>query len=650
MSTGRYVKRASKCSIPGIVFSIAVETLDRERAETRPFVESEWKRATVHYTCRRRGKWSPVESVTIDTPELMHEYLHQRAHPKRINWVVCERAADVLTLSKWWDYVSSKGAITGSLSKGRDCEPGANQSDGRVRIYSLVCGYSCDIIDYSDRAKRYRWISARNYWPDGRSGEVVEGVLQRVHGADGAGHGIGEQSVVYGGTRCTLGRFIALAEWWGRNAKAPFGRTAGQLAWGYLRSHMRARAMSTHSNEDAHRLERAASHGGRASVFFSGRVGGEVSDREADHGARDSVPGRRTPGPLYQLDVSSMYPTLLRDRAFPTRLRGVGMLKTNDDVANALRYWGVIARVRIRTPIGEYPLRRGERTIYPTGEFVTTLAGPDLEVLSNEDCIVNVYESFVYEMGEPFRDCMSALLEMRKEAMLLGDNDGQKFAKLLANSVAGKLAQRSGKWVRSEKDDEDGAWGEWTRISLKTGLSHRMRHLAGLAWVWDDTEEYRGPHTSAFAYLTSYGRQMMRVIRSACPEKTVVSQDTDGVWVLSSAISRLVSLGILGDAAPGRLRIAGNADSGIWYGPRHYEVDGRWTLSGLSEPVVDPVSLQVRYAHRPPLFAALPFAAPSRVLTHYHTTNLPRPQECGRLRPDGWIDPPHILPRKDQEE
>lgn len=338
-----------------------------------------------------------------------------------------------------------------------------------------------------------------------------------------------------------------------------------------------------------------------------------------------------------------MYPSLLLSERFPTRLRGLRGACSPQQLSELLTSFGVIARVRIKTTEAEYPLRRQNYTIWPLGEFTTTLAGPDLLPLLARGEVLKVYEHSLYDMGRPFEGAMRALLAERQSAQARGDVDGQTFAKLLANSLAGKLAQRSGKWVRAKEDDQEGAWGEWTRLSSRTKSPARMRHLAGLAWRYDASEEHRGPHTSAFSYLTAYGRQLMARIRACCPERTVVSQDTDGVWVCDSALARLRESGTLAGEGPGRLRIVGSVDSAQFWGPRHYRAGSRWVLSGMGEAVVDADSLTVLYSSRAPLFAALPFGAPRSTLTHVREAGMPARQDAGRVQPDGWILPPHII-------
>lgn len=338
-----------------------------------------------------------------------------------------------------------------------------------------------------------------------------------------------------------------------------------------------------------------------------------------------------------------MYPALLRDLAFPISLRSVRGEMRPDDVVGLADGGGVIARVTLRTRAAEYPWRKRDRTIYPLGEFTTTLAGPDIIKLAQDGEILRVHQVAIYAMGRPFQGAMERLLDARARARAMGDADAVSFAKLVANSLAGRLAMRMGKWTRESKRDEPGRWGEYHSMSAVTQTVTRYRYQLGACWRWDEDELPRGPHTSAFAYLTAYGRQQMRAIRCELPEKSVVCQSTDGLYLLPSAVAALEAAGISDGAEPGRLRRVGSADTGQWYGPGHYRWGDKWVLSGFAAPTVPDASLRLTYSSPTPLFGRGDRVAPTKVTMTRISTHVPRDIDCGRVQPDGWVLPHHII-------
>lgn len=343
------------------------------------------------------------------------------------------------------------------------------------------------------------------------------------------------------------------------------------------------------------------------------------------------------------VDVQSMYPTILRDELFPVARVGLEGPMPPARLVELAGGLGVIARVTMDAGAPEYPLRKRDRIEYPLGRMTTTLAGPEILAAARDSRIVKVHCCAVYRLGRPFRDAMQSLLNERARAEEAGDRDAQTFAKLCANSLAGKLSQNQGKWQRASKLDTPGRWGEDRIVNAQTMKVRRVRYLCGAAFEWSPDETGRGPYTAAFAYLTAYGRCQMRTYREMCPPKSVVSQDTDGMWVLPAGISALIERGALAYVGPGRLRIVDTAHTWEFLGPRHYRVGDRWVLSGFRAPVVDNARLTIGHSSSTPMLYARHMSAPSMTVTNHHETPMVRDLCGGTIGEDGWILPPRYL-------
>jgi len=341
-----------------------------------------------------------------------------------------------------------------------------------------------------------------------------------------------------------------------------------------------------------------------------------------------------------------MYPTLLRDREYPVaKSHTYGTMPVRRLVELAQAY-GVIAEVRLRTEVPEYPLRRGDVTLYPVGEFWTVLAGPEIAQAARDSEIVECRQIVTYDMGRPFAGCMSRLLHARADARERGDRDGQAFAKLLANSLAGRCAMRQGGWVRDSKQDTPGVWGERYQLNATTGTRTRWRYVFGHAWRWDENSAAKGPHSAAFAYLTAYGRLCMRRYRDMAPDQSVVSQDTDGLYLLPTALETLRGAGLVGDGQPGQLRVVASADSAEFWTPRHYRFGADWVLAGLQYTDVDAAKLLVTYSQRTPLLQMFARETPTECARVIRQAPIPRDHDRAGVDPDGWTRPYRIVPAR----
>lgn len=644
---GCYLKPSTRATVPGVVFTIDVDT--HNEGVTRDFrlTRRKWMSAKAAVVYRTRNGWTHPQTVRVGTPAALRQWMQETSLPNRINWVVVESVSETLTLSKWWHHAQIQGVAWRERPSG---DAGASRVHPRshpVRFDRLALALSCETVEYTHRGRRWRWVAAFNY------GTALAGRDESLREADGTRDGSGDDGQE-GRDRATrhgepgrLARFIALCEWWRNRARCHFATTVGQLAVGMLRTLTPPRVLCSHNRGEVLRLERAASFGGRASVWYTGEVG-EFPTVPCLLPTGDGPLQRvRVRGPVAMVDVRSMYPYLLAHERFPVKLHSTPTIDSPSRLFALCERNGVIARVTINTRVAEYPRRDAKGVTFPIGRFTTTLTGPELLRLREDGEVLKCHETALYLMSDALSAVASSLLEERSSATRAGDASSASFAKQLANSLAGKLAQRKGGWVRDPERDEPDRWGEGSEVSRRTGKVERFRWICGLCWRYEDDRDGRGPYTFAFAYLAAYGRLMMRTLRESLPARTAVSQDTDGVWLLPNGIEALERRGELDGAKPGSLQRKGPTGSGRFFGPRHYCVDGKWTLAGYCEPSPPDQDLMVWEKHRPAIWRTRSATAPDETWWIHSRKKLALDLAGGRVMPDGWVEPPHIIPRRD---
>lgn len=637
--TGKYMKPGTRASAPGVVFTVAIETVNSAVHATHRTVAKVFARAFLTRSVYRRGSWSPLETSVHGTPESALEWIRERSVKGRCNWIVPQDAQQALTLLRWWERAEALG-IRLVDRKGAGSHPAkVSANDTAIHIENLVVRTGTTVLTYYESGVRFRWASYRQF-ASSVVGEVAAGSAVGADQDDGTGAGITRavSSAEASARSVSLG-FRALCEFWRGHSRAPFGTTVGQLAVGMLRSYIAPKAISTHTDPDAHRLERAASFGGRASVWFVGAIGDWQGPRLS---VPDDQDGRTEPhllSKLHHVDIRSMYPHLLATERYPVRLISVRERVKVKEAIDISREFGTIARVRINTQIPEYPFRTGERVLYPVGTFNTCLTGPELIRASEDSNILSVDELCVYAVGSPFAGAASAMLDLRADADRRGNSSDGTFAKLLANSMAGKLAQRSGGWERWREMDSPGTWGEQHLYDNRTGTRTRVRYIAGLCWKWVEDKTGRGPYTFAFAYLAAYGRLLMRSIRESLPARSVVSQDTDGLWVTDDGIDALAALGHPTHDGPGALRLTRSVYDARFWSPRHYCAGEQWTLAGFSSPIVTDDMSKIKDVFDQNVWTQRVRSAPSVAFTSVRESALSLADVGGTVGPDGWVVP-----------
>jgi hypothetical protein len=638
---GHYMKPGTGPTRPSSLLSVTVECAVSGDPRDQWSIYRRFRSAWVHVTRRDGLKWSPIIPHRCETTRELWDYVEAVAAPGYRNLCVSPCASDTLTLTDFWPRAEAGGVSFEPTPAERKKASGKEPDENVTRIRRLVQAGKPDIIDYEVRKKRYVWVSGQQYFPCDE--ESLATSLKFVWPETGGSEGHGQ--VVHRTARergyLWLLALQRLNDWWGKVAKAPWGFTCGGLAVGILRSYIAAKTLCTHTHHDAHELEGDGCFGARASIWFAGDVGDTHKYQTAAIPAppRSSLPS--LPGPLVQVDVRSMYPWLLRERLFPQRLKAYEVKVRAGAPQDLTRDFGVLADVLITTRRPEYPFRHEDRIIWPTGTFRTVLTGPELDMLRKDGHVHKCYRMALYQLGQPFTAAAGALIQMREDAREAKDGAWELFAKLLANSMGGKLAQRKGVWVTKRRKVAQVDWGQWTETNGKGGAISKYRAIAGLVWEWLAEKRGSGPYVAAFDYLTAYGRCFMRELRDSCPARSVISQDTDGAWVTPDAAESLRAAGWdFGDMA-GQLKLGKAVPAMRFYDARHYWQPSGWTLAGFTAPVVAADGKTVQHTTTWNPIRAGATSAPDFVRSTVQRAELKIELEDGEIGEDGWITPAH---------
>lgn len=642
MSGSHYVKPAGRTYGPSAVLSLVVDPIELPTTGPVKAQPLGFGRAAACLSVYRRGRWTKPVRQSFDRPTEVVPWIEQQA-PERVRLqVVAPLASNALTLCGAWPLFTARGAV---WERGTGIE-GAGK---RVKVprhlmafTRLVARGRPDIIAYRYHGKSYCWVSGTQYFLCGEA-DLARSIGWTPPGSgDATEPGLPPDGTCEARADLWLAAVCHLAEWWRRIDGGPWGQTVGQLAEHYFRARIAPRTVVVHNDQYTRALEAKAIFGGRASTFFFGDIGYDRTALPGEPTRPPPSPYYPEPGPAYHLDVRSMYPWLLATRDFPVRRIAHRERPTVPEVQGLLGSYCVIASVLLNARHGEYPYRSGDRVLYPTGRFATALAGPELERAIAGGEVEQVVSAAVYQRGRPFSRMASELLDLRKEARERGQPGWDLFVKMLSNSFAGKLAQRAGRWCEAPDVPAERDWGEWYTIDRRTGERRRFRSALGLVWEHREEERSGRPLGFAFAYLTAYGRALMRQAREACPVGSVYSQDTDGLWCSSEAVTAVKGSGLPFGDEPGNWRLTSQEPALRFYGPKHYWSPSGWTLAGIHsvQTISDALTFLDSFAVNP--LAGAPSSAPRVCFGVRRQVTLScLPQDCA-VTPSGWAVPIHI--------
>jgi hypothetical protein len=212
-----------------------------------------------------------------------------------------------------------------------------------------------------------------------------------------------------------------LVAWFKANDLGNMQRTLASLSMAAFRHRFMHHKIFIHAEQPVLALEREAYHGGRVEVFYQGKAQGQ----------------------FYQLDVNSMYPSLMQHYRVPNKLiyyARNGMIQS--EMKKRMKHQYLIARVTLTTEEERYPLKRENRLLHPIGTFETVLCHTSLLSALCRGQVKKVHEVACYQAVVLFDRFVAYFWSKREEAEAQGDKINSYFFKKLMNTLYGKFGQR----------------------------------------------------------------------------------------------------------------------------------------------------------------------------------------------------------------
>lgn len=310
----------------------------------------------------------------------------------------------------------------------------------------------------------------------------------------------------------------------------------------------------------SHKLERDSYYGGRTTCYFVGHAVGTV----------------------WHLDCNSLYPFVMSVYSFPRRFVRYQKGMSHDDLRSAMRVYGVVARVFIKSRDSTFPVRIDGEQYHTTGQYWTSLCGPELQRALDDECIYRIGTVQLYSVAPLFAKWVSYWYDRKIKAVRAGHNGlaELEFVKLILCSLSGKWAQRGRIWLDRPDVIPLKRWGGWPEKDCDTGAYEKWRGVAGNAQILTDNKEPSHAFPAISAFITSHGREYMLSVIRLCPPGSVYYMATDSLICDARAYDVLERTGYLDQYALGKFKIVGKYSECEILGPNHYRLDGKETASG----------------------------------------------------------------------
>lgn len=313
-----------------------------------------------------------------------------------------------------------------------------------------------------------------------------------------------------------------------------------------------------HNSKPVIELERKAYFGGRTEAFFLGSWQGE---------------------PFYLVDVNSMYPSVMRDNEYPVKFikrRSSCELPT---LAGYLKKYCVIATVSLGTDEPVFPLR-DLRTIFPVGEFTTTLCTPELQYALDRGMITAVHELALYKKQNIFKEYVDFFYGLKRHYKEAGNDAMYTISKLFMNSLYGKFGQRS------QSIKEIGPCDPSFNLIETVYDYHTRKHsthyyLAGKEYIMQGEGESFNSFVAVAAHVTSYARLFLWRLICVAGVQNTLYMDTDSLLVNQLGFNKLKHL--LHPTRLGALDLQKSISTIEIRGPKDYTFDDKTRIKGIKK-------------------------------------------------------------------
>lgn len=354
---------------------------------------------------------------------------------------------------------------------------------------------------------------------------------------------------------------VAVISWFDFIRKHDLGGFAPTLASQAMRAYrhrfMQAKILID-DNEEALRLARAAYHGGRTECFYIGKLSET----------------------LYQLDINSQYPSVMKKEYMPTKLIGLYRRLSEKELLGILKSHCVISDVLLRTNEPVFPVYDDGKLIFPIGEFRTELSTPEIKYALENNLVLEIGLTAIYERAILFEEYVDFFYTLRQRYKEQKAKLGDTLSKILLNSLYGKFGQM-GRVFETIAQTNDTDICTWVELDVDTMETHNFRQFAGMVQEQKGEAEGRDSHPAIAAHVTAHARMMMWEIYKTADLENCYYTDTDCVVVNKIGRDRLESF--LDDKELGKLKLEHEITSGVIHGPKDYIFNNDCKIKGVKK-------------------------------------------------------------------
>ena len=348
---------------------------------------------------------------------------------------------------------------------------------------------------------------------------------------------------------------VKLITWWKEHKLGKFGFTSPSLAMAAFRHMNKKVDILAHQEPEVRCLERDSYFGGQLETYHIG----DINEK------------------LYQYDVASLYPYVMKDRRYPVHLKEYHISEQATTGFPGIDPSSSIAQVFICSPEETFPIRVKQGIMYMNGNGWITLAGPELAYAYKKGYIFATRSWATYVCKTLFNDFVDYFWELKLSAERTGDLVQRTFAKLLLNSLYGKFAQLGAHLIPTDDYMPLNEFGYSTIDNLSNDSTDRYLNFFDIVFKEVKGKELAFSVPAISTFVTAHARQHMRRLKDIVGRDNYYYMSTDSLMVNENGKQLLLESGEIEPGVLGKLSLEAEGDS-AWIGGCHfYRIGDKFT-------------------------------------------------------------------------
>ena len=567
----------------------------------------------------RAGKLSGRRVIRFTRWQQFWKAVRTYLRPRQTVWMFAHNIGFDLTLVNLWDLLDNEIFELSAPRRNRQSGDD-NGRPGRVSSGLFVTESPPTIIGLQhSKGGRVVCCDTLNWW---RSSLADIGKWSGVEKMPFPGLGAEQEELFQyceNDVKICEAAVCKLISWVEQHDLGMFRYTAPGQAYSAFRHRFMSHKIWPHDNDRLKQLERSGYFGGQYLLFKMGLIR----------------------GPVYQFDVNGLYASCMKDNCFPVDLerfrRGVKMYDREPSI-NLAR---AVATVQVDTDQLIPRRRQSGQVEYATGEFVTTLYGPELVRLHQLGHIKRWGAYALYKVQPIFTEYIEFFWQLRQRYLEEGDKISGEMCKMFLNSLYGKWAQRSSRWKHFPDVTLECLWGMHTRRDYSDNSLAIYRAISGEAFRKMPPAEKKDNFPAISGFICSFAREHMRKLREIAGPKNIYYQAVDSIAVNEQGRANLLLDGQLKETELGKLKLQCTGETAIFRAPSQYQIGSKQVMSGkklTARELPDGSFEQLEFEKLNTILGSKPTKAVTVITVNKKfTTSRVR----GKVGKDGWVTPPN---------